>query len=307
MTHRFLNRFALFTAACTFILIVAGGLVTSTESGLSVPDWPLSYGQAFPPMIGGIRFEHTHRLIAGFVGLLTLALMLVVFKTDERKWMKGLGAAAFLAVVLQAVLGGITVLYLLPRAVSVTHACLAQSFFSLITCLAYFTSREWREGQTAETPVAASLQRLIAVTALFIFLQLVVGALVRHGKKTDPIIQSHYMLAFLIFIHTIFVLMKTSREAGVKKKFFPHALLLAGLVTFQIFIGFGAFIFTRMLESPVPSTGNVLFTTAHQANGALILATATLLTVRLLRFLKAPASQPAGLTATSVQEEESRA
>src|SRR3989338_7502352 len=118
-----LHRYSQFVMFSTFLLILAGGLVTSTGSGLSVPDWPLSYGQVFPPMIGGIRFEHTHRLIAGFVGCLTLILAVSLYLKEKRTWVKWMGLAALLAVIAQAVLGGLTVIYLLPTAISVLHSC----------------------------------------------------------------------------------------------------------------------------------------------------------------------------------------
>src|SRR3990167_35751 len=142
MNSNGLNQYSRFVTFATFLLIVAGGLVTSTGSGLSVPDWPLSYGQLFPPMVGGIRFEHTHRVIAGIVGFLTLLLAIAVFLVEKRKWVHWLGLTALLAVVAQAILGGITVIYLLPTAASVIHACLAQTFFSLLASLCLVTSKE---------------------------------------------------------------------------------------------------------------------------------------------------------------------
>src|SRR3989338_3837872 len=126
-----LRCFSKWVCGATLFLIFVGGLVTSTGSGLSVPDWPLSYGTLFPPMVGGIRFEHTHRLIAGFVGLLTLALAVWSSRREPRRSLRRLGWIALAAVVAQAVLGGITVLQQLPLPVSVAHACLGQLFFCL--------------------------------------------------------------------------------------------------------------------------------------------------------------------------------
>ena len=117
-----LSQFARLTAAMTFVLLIAGGLVTSTDSGLSVPDWPLSYGGLFPPMVGGIRYEHTHRLIAGTVAILIFVLAARLRRRESRRWVRGLGDAAATAVLAQALLGGLTVIWLLPPAVSVAHA-----------------------------------------------------------------------------------------------------------------------------------------------------------------------------------------
>ena len=121
-----LHRFAVLTASATCVLLFLGGLVTSTGSGLAVPDWPLSFGQVFPEMVGGVLFEHGHRLAASAVGLLTLVLAVWVVVSDTRPSIRGLAVAMLVAVILQGVLGGVTVLYKLPLAVSVTHACLAQ-------------------------------------------------------------------------------------------------------------------------------------------------------------------------------------
>jgi heme a synthase len=137
--------------AATFLLLIAGGLVTSTDSGLSVPDWPTTYGQnmfTFPPShwVGGIRFEHSHRLIAATVGFLTVCLALWILLADRRRWMKVLAGVAVFAVCLQGLLGGLTVRYFLPTPISVAHACLAQTFFCLTLALAIFTSKTWSAG-----------------------------------------------------------------------------------------------------------------------------------------------------------------
>ena len=127
-----LHRYAKLLACATLLLVAAGGMVTSTSSGLSVPDWPTTYGQnmfAFPlsRMVGGIFYEHGHRLIASTVGVLTIGLVLWVWRTDSRRWMRHLALYALGAVILQGVLGGLTVLYLLPAPVSIGHAGLAPS------------------------------------------------------------------------------------------------------------------------------------------------------------------------------------
>jgi cytochrome c oxidase assembly protein subunit 15 len=181
------HRFALLTASATFLLIIAGGLVTSTGSGLSVPDWPTTYGHfmfAFPldQMVGGIVFEHTHRMIASVVGFLTVILAIWIWKRDDRAWVKKLGLAAVFLVVAQGVLGGLTVLLLLPPAVSVAHAALAQSFFAVVASLALFTSSWWRSLEQHPGPAlkSAGAVRLTVVTAAAVFIQLLIGALMRH-------------------------------------------------------------------------------------------------------------------------------
>ena len=138
------HRFAVVTAGATLVLIFVGALVTSTGSGLAVPDWPLSFGQVFPPMVGGVLFEHGHRLVAAFVGVLTVTLMVLLTRWEPRAWVRWLARGAALAVVLQGALGGVTVLLRLPLAVSVTHACLAQAFLCLVITLAVCTSPGWQ-------------------------------------------------------------------------------------------------------------------------------------------------------------------
>ena len=187
-SYRNLHRFALVTAVCTFLLIIAGGFVTSTGSGLSVPDWPNTYGHfmfAFPldQMVGGIFYEHTHRMIASAVGFMTLILAIWLWKREDRRWVRNLGLAAVGLVVGQGVLGGLTVLLLLPAAISVGHATLAQSFFVVVSSIALFTSPWWRNGEPLppdKKDLRIPIVWLSASAALAVFIQLMLGALMRH-------------------------------------------------------------------------------------------------------------------------------
>lgn len=181
-----LHRYTLLLAGLTLVLISAGGQVTSHGAGLSVPDWPTSYGYnmfTFPPSkwVGGIFYEHTHRLIASTVGLLTLGLAAWLWRSESRRWLRWLGIVAVLSVVAQGVLGGLTVIFLLPTPVSVAHACLAQSFFCLVCAIALFTSRGWIERSPRRAQRGPLDVRWFAiVSACVVFAQLVLGALVRH-------------------------------------------------------------------------------------------------------------------------------
>jgi cytochrome c oxidase assembly protein subunit 15 len=144
-----LHLYALVVAAFTAVLIFAGGLVTSTGSGLAVPDWPNSYGWfmfTFPleNMVGGIFYEHGHRLIASAVGFLILVMAVVLWRVEQRAWVRKLGFIALAAVIAQGVLGGITVLWYLPDPVSIAHASLAQIVFCLMTAIAVATAPAWR-------------------------------------------------------------------------------------------------------------------------------------------------------------------
>lgn len=178
-----LSLYSKFLVLVTLFLIFAGSLVTSTGSGLSVPDWPLSYGMLFPPMVGGVFYEHGHRLIAASVGFFTVILAVWLAIKEKRKWLKNLGYAALGAVIAQGLLGGLTVLFLLPKPVSISHALLGQTFFCITIVIAYGLSQE-RVLRLATRPQEAYEAHPLAKTALaltaFVFVQLFLGALMRH-------------------------------------------------------------------------------------------------------------------------------
>ena len=189
-----LHRFVVVTAAATFLLLGSGGMVTSHEAGMSVPDWPNTYGYnmfLFPvsKWVGGIFYEHTHRLLASGIGLLTTILTVWLWRKDARAWMRWLGVLAFVLVTLQGVLGGLRVTLDMDK-LGIVHGALAQLFFVLICALALFTSRWWQNvaqasrlpGQQISRCVAgtAALHWLVLFTTLLIFLQLVLGATMRH-------------------------------------------------------------------------------------------------------------------------------
>ncbi len=178
---RWLHRYAVLVAISTAVLLYWGGLVTSTGSGLAVPDWPLSYGMLMPPMVGGIFYEHGHRMVATFIGLLTIILALWLHKKEERRWLRILGWVALGTVVFQGILGGITVLFFLPVPVSVFHATLAQTFFCLTIAIALFTSPYWmRSMQHSLEPQKTSLRTISIVLLLTVYMQLIIGAIMRH-------------------------------------------------------------------------------------------------------------------------------
>ncbi len=187
MTRRLLHPFALVVAASTALLIFAGGMVTSTGSGLSVPDWPNTYGWfmwTFPleKMVGGIFYEHTHRLIASVVGFLILVLAIWLRRDEPRAFVRRLGYVALAAVITQGILGGITVLWFLPDPVSIAHASLAQLVFCLTVSIALFTSPGWTRSYRAPAPLRDDriLRRLAIGTTAVVYLQIVVGATMRH-------------------------------------------------------------------------------------------------------------------------------
>ena len=157
--NRGLHRFAVVLACWTFLLIIAGALVTSNDAGLSVPDWPTSFGSLYkiPKLVGGVKFEHTHRMIAQVAGLLTIILAVWTWPTEKRRWMRILGWGALATVIAQGILGGLTVLFFLPPLISSAHAALAQTFFCIAVAIAVFTGLKWVEEQPRDraSPVAS--------------------------------------------------------------------------------------------------------------------------------------------------------
>jgi cytochrome c oxidase assembly protein subunit 15 len=284
-----LHRYAIFVAVCTFFLIIAGALVTSNDAGLSVPDWPTSFGSfRMPRMVGGVMYEHGHRMIAGIVGILTIILALALWIKDSRKWVKWVGGAAVLAVLAQALLGGITVLFHLPVAVSTSHATLAQIFFCVAASLVFFTRGDWRwdepKLEDASTP---SLRCLTVATTGVILVQLILGALYRHsGMGVEPHVVGACVVTMLVAWVVARIVMKFSRQAALLRP----ALLLSALLALQLFLGVGSY-FVKMADRnvPQPFPPVVNMTTGHVAVGALVLVTSLYLTYQTHRFLAAPA------------------
>lgn len=287
-----LHRFAVATAAATLALIVAGGLVTSTESGLSVPDWPLSYGRLMPPMVGGVLYEHGHRMVATAVGVLTIVLALWLHRREPRRWVRRLGLLAIALILAQGLLGGLTVLFLLPTPISVAHACLAQAFLCLVVGIAVVTSPRWR----SQSAVAGNrVSRVAAITAGAVFVQLLLGAVMRHtksglaipdfplslGRVVPPLESFPVAIAFahrawaiavtLLVFATLAATVRSGRPALSRAGAFLGLLVVA-----QIALG----------ALTVLSRKSVAITTAHVATGALLLATSFALAVsaRGVRF-----------------------
>src|SRR5215471_18598440 len=201
-----MHRFAKFVAGFTVLLVLAGSLVTSTDSGLSVPDWPTTYGWnmfTFPPSkwVGGILYEHGHRLIASTVGFLTILLAVWLGISDTRRWMKRLGIAALGAVIAQGVLGGLTVMFFLPPAISTAHAGLAEIFFCLTVAIALFTSPRWIDDLGSSAVDDTLLRRLTAATTALVYVQILIGATMRHTNAglaipTFPLAFGHLIPPF---------------------------------------------------------------------------------------------------------------
>ncbi len=295
-----LNYLAKFLVVLTLFLLFAGAMVTSTNSGLSVPDWPSTYNYnmfLFPPsmMVGGIFYEHGHRLIASFTGLVTLLLSASLFSAgrvsglrflgpvEPRLWVRMLGLAAVVLVILQGILGGLTVLYKLPMFISVAHGASAELFLLLITLIAFVTSPIW----AALTQISFSDLHLLRLrislmwSLLFcigIFFQILAGAVLRHSAlglaiPTFPFAFGHWLPPFwnfgiwLHFMHSrvgaTFLLLLglgLALRLRVYHANIPatplHSLVLPLLLILQIFLGMLT-IWTGKL--PIPTSFHVIF------------------------------------------------
>lgn len=302
-----LHLFALLVAFSTAVLIFAGGLVTSTGSGLSVPDWPTTYGWfmfTFPldKMVGGIRYEHTHRLIASGVGFLIVVLAAWLWRTEPRAWVRNLGYAALAAVVTQGILGGITVLWYLPDPVSIAHAGLAQLVFCLTVSLALVTSPGWKRAY--ETPLDAAraftvrddriLPRIALITTILIYLQILVGATMRHtdaglaipdfplafGQLIPPVWDGKIAVHFAHRVGALIVasmVVATAGHAlyhhGRRDELRRPSILLLALVAVQITLG----------ALTILSGKQFVLNSLHVVTGAAVLGTSLVLTLRAHR------------------------
>ncbi len=267
------HRYAIFLAVCTFLLLIAGALVTSNEAALSVPDWPLSYGTLTPPMVGGIRYEHTHRVIAAIVGLLTIGLAVLLWRKDQRKWVRNLGFAAIGAVVAQGVLGGLTVLLYLHYGMPVAHACLAQIFFGAVVSLAVFTSRWWTsEPPQLEDRGSPSIHTLAILNAAVIFLQVVLGAGFRHR---DIPIWPHAAGALVVLPTVTWTAIALRKRFESSREMSRARILLHAIFGTQFLLGIGAW-WSRITtaDAPQPMPVMVSLTVIHTVVGALLFALA---------------------------------
>jgi protoheme IX farnesyltransferase len=281
-----LNRFALLLAGATLCLIFVGGLVTSTDSGLSVPDWPLSYGRLMPPMVGGILFEHGHRLVAATVGLLTVLMACFFVWKEDRSWVKKFAWAAVGLVILQGVLGGLTVLLRLPKSISIAHACLAQTFFCVVTAIAVWTSRFWRSEPLPRTEPEQTVPLHRIAMALFVttYIQLILGAILRHTGWAFPL---HIGGAVMVVVLTVWCSRRVWRDHYDRQGLVTLSTSLVAMVFFQVVLGLAAFGLKMHRFDVIPAPfWTLVLITLHVAVGALVLGGS--LTLALVSYRTKP-------------------
>lgn len=295
MALRFYTRFV---ALSTAVLIFAGGLVTSTGSGLSVPDWPNTYGWfmfTFPldKMVGGIRYEHSHRLIASTVGFLILVLAFWLWRVEQRRWVRRLGYIALAAVVTQGILGGITVLWYLPDPISIAHAGLAQIVFCLTAGIALFTSRGWTHA--AVQPVDDSvLRRLTVVTTAWIYVQILLGAVMRHTDAGLAIPDFPLAFGYLIppqwdakiaihFAHRVGALVASALIIATAGHVFYHHRRSGDVVRPSVLLLFLLAVQVTLGAFTVLTARHYIINSLHVVTGASVLVTSLVLTLRAHR------------------------
>jgi cytochrome c oxidase assembly protein subunit 15 len=304
-----LHRYAIACVGATFVLIFVGGLVTSTGSALAVPDWPLAFGKIIPPLQGGIRFEWGHRVVAGTVSILTAILALWTWYAEPRRWVRLTALAAFGLIIVQAILGGITVLLLLPLPIAVAHALTAQAFFCLTVAIAIFTNPRFGAYPTIANRASPRLAVLAAITTAVIYLQILIGAVMRHlgaglaipdfptsfGHLVPPFISlyvdvnfAHRCGALIVTFFVLWTVARVLRLHGGEPLLRRPAIGLLCLLALQITLG----------ALTIWSGRAVIPTTAHVAVGAAVLATSFALTVRAyamggLAEAARPAPEPA--------------
>jgi cytochrome c oxidase assembly protein subunit 15 len=270
------------------VVITAGALVTSNDAGLSVPDWPTSFGYLVkvPHFVGGVRYEWSHRMLAGTLVTLTLAIALSTWLVEQRRWMRWLAAGAFCTVIAQAILGGLTVLLFQPPAVSTAHATVAQTFFCIAVAIALFTGRKWIEEQP-QVEFDSRRPSLITLTLLSIFVlyvQLVLGGMFRHhGMSWWPHVLNAAIVSFVLAWTAIRAISAYSHIEAVRR---PAIILISLLIT-QLCLGFTAFL-TRVAwgrNTVQPELPMVASTVAHVAVGALLLATTVVLAIQVWRHV----------------------
>lgn len=294
---RWRHRYTILTALTTVALLGWGAFVTSINAGLAVPDWPSSFNSYDPfnpwPQwwtLTPVLAEHGHRLLGALVGVLTVGLALWTWRYDPRRWMRRLGFGVLALVILQGVLGGLRVV-LISLDLAVVHACVAQIYFSTIVAMALFTSRSWLQaaGPAPDAPEAGRLRRLAGVTVLALYVQIILGALLRHpGTGIDTTLVLTHIAGALVATGCI---LATFRY--VRRHFRHQALLhraawvVVGLLTVQFTLGLLAY-FVTLNDAGIlqPSNVQVVVNTTHMVVGALLMASAV---GQLLLALRRPA------------------
>ena len=291
-TNRAVYRFAVLTSCCTVLLLMAGALVTNNDAGDSVPDWPLAYGRLIPPLVGGIRFEYTHRVVAGIVAILTLILAAwLTFAKLQRPLAKLLGWTALVLVLAQAALGALRVYEVHPMLSATAHATLAQIFFITVVGLSLYLSPWWEKDlPRLEDSKSPNLRALATLTTLAIFAQLILGAAFRHGAFG---IRPHLWGAGVVTFMVVWAGRAAKKRFRDNRDLRRATIFLHSFFGLQILLGFAAWYAVRVIapESPQPTVTFVTLTVAHVLGGALTLAASVIFTLTAFRLIPGSAAE----------------
>jgi len=290
--HPSVHRFAIFVVCWTILLLIAGALVTSNEAALSVPDWPLSYGTLTPPMVGGIRYEHSHRVIAGVLGLLSIVLAVWVWAKDERRWLRWFSVIAVAGIAAQAVLGGEVVRQLLHYWLPVMHACFAQIVFAALLSIAVFTSRWWISDQPqVEDTGSPSIHSLAIANAVVIYLQVILGAGFRHREIP---VWPHMVGALIVLGIVIWLAAVLRRRFDKSAAISKTRILLHAILGTQLLLGLGAY-WSRVTtaDAPQPMPLMVTLTVLHTVVGAILFGVSILIVLLCYRLVPRRRELPA--------------
>jgi len=271
------------------MLLVAGALVTSNDAADSVPDWPLAYGKIIPPLVGGIRYEFAHRVLAALVAILTTVLAIWLARIESRRFVRRLGWTALGLVVAQALLGAGRVLFRHPPVIATTHATVAQLFFLTTVALAVYTSA-WsvREQPSLEDSGSPRVRFLTALTTVAILIQLVLGAGFRHGAFG---ILPHIIGAVLLLGIVVWTAGAVKARFGSVPELRRGVVLLHATFGAQVLLGIAAYwAVARAINEAQPSAPYVILTVAHVFVGALVLASSAFLTLACFRRIRPVAS-----------------
>lgn len=314
MANAWLHRLALTTAGTTLFLLFVGALVTSKGAGLAVPDWPTTFGHnmfLFPwaRMVDGVFYEHSHRLVASGVGFLTLVMAVWLWLKEPRAWLRRLGIAALVLVIVQGIIGGLRVVWL-EQDFAIIHAGLAQAFFALMVSMALFTSRAWREARsgmlfpslrqggaagssmnseemTREAAAAGwtLFQWFCLAATLLIYVQSLLGAVIRH---TGTGVVLHVLMALLVTLQIAALVLKALRIGEEAPVFRSLALFLGALLLLQLGLGTASYAARFLAIGAAWQPGmTVAVTTGHVVTGALMLAVSVVMTLWAFRRLGA--------------------
>ncbi|MBY0587539.1 COX15/CtaA family protein [bacterium] len=295
------HRLAVLLMILTLGLLFLGGLVTSHEVGMAVPDWPATYGENmftynFFDKSWGIQLEHTHRLAGSVIGLVTVALSIAIYRVEKRISVRWLGLAALVGVVIQGVLGGGRVVLnaILGQHLAAVHGCFAQAFFATVVILVAVTSRSYRQTSPATHDEAGSLQRASLFLAVAVYLQMVLGAVVRHYQGSLWMV--HLALGAILMFAALWVMMLTILHPPLRKVLGTPVMILGGGLAAQITLGIVALFLTGILDTEPHNNITVqeaVTVTTHLALGSILLGTSVYLAVASRRYIEGPTSSPA--------------